>query len=366
MKILKIVILSLILLNLPSIARANYGLLLASVLSYTTILLLVVYYIFEKKTSLNSWLISLALSYFLISSLQYYGSPNEFIFNALKYFIVIICGYELTKRVNKVQLFYFLIIGALSIGIEALFFPSKFGRYAGFYINANVAGFISIFGYSLTFGLKSPSIKLIGQFIFTLMGLLTFSRTFIVIWILLNLISLKINIKNIRVLGIGILIFGTLIFIDELVGLNNPRFQQLKAIVTNEKVSTAEINEGSRTETWAMFYDKILDAPIIGNGYGTFSGKLGYLGAHNTYLMIIGEAGILPFLIFLSLFAYLTYWSIYFFKLEPNLIMQTIALAMFLLANHNFFTFYFVTFCAMWIQYQIEVQKKELSNPSNI
>ena len=39
--------------------------------------------------------------------------------------------------------------------------------------------------------------------------------------------------------------------------------------------------------------------------------------------------------------------------------MQIIALSLFLMANHNFFTFYYVSFAAMWIQYQIELAKKE-------
>ena len=358
MKILKAIIISLVLLNLPSWVLSVYGPLLGSILSYITILFLIIYYIIEKKTQPNMWMIILALSYFLISSLQYYGNPYDFIVNTLKYFIFIISGYELTKRVSKIQLFYFLIIGSLSVGIEAFFFPSKFGRYDGFYLNANVAGFICIFGYSLTYGLKSNSLKLIGQFVFTLMGLLTFSRTFIVIWVFLNIISLKISLKNIRILGVGVLIFSSLIFIDELVGLNNPRFQQLISLSKNEKVSAQELNEGGREETWAMFYDQILDAPILGSGYGTFSGKLGSLGAHNTYLMVIGEAGIIPFFILLFLIGYLSYWSFYFFKLAPHLIMQTIALAMFLLANHNFFTFYYVSFALMWIQYQILMHKK--------
>jgi O-antigen ligase len=353
MKILKFIILSLILLNIPAIVLFNFGASLGSLFSYVTILLLVVFYFLERKTTPNWWIIILALSYYLIISFQYYGVTKDFIMEFVKYLIFVICGYELTKRVTNVELFYYLLFGVISIGIHALFYPTRFGRYSGFYINPNVAGFICIYGYSLVYSLKSTSLKLLGQFIFTLMGLLTFSRTFIVIWVLLNIISLRISIKNIRILGIGVLLFSTLIFIDEVVGLNNPRFQQLRAIATNEEVSIEEVNEGSRTETWAKYYDKIFESPIFGSGYGTFSGKMNSEGVHNTYLMIIGEAGIIPFFIFIAFIIYLYYWSIIFFKRSPNLIMQTIALSIFLLANHNFFSFYYVTFAAMWIQYQI-------------
>ena len=51
--------------------------------------------------------------------------------------------------------------------------------------------------------------------------------------------------------------------------------------------------------------------------------------------------------------------SLKYFKKAPNLIMQIIGLSLFLLANHNFFTFYYVSFAAMWIQYQIYKFKNE-------
>ena len=353
MKIIKYICLVLILFNLPSFGLMAFGGGIGTALSYGTIFMLFIYYALEKKTTPNWWMIIIATLYFLISSLQFYRPATIFIVEVIKYFIFIIGGYELTKRVNNTELYVFLLIGALSIGVEALYFTSDFGRYSGFYLNANVAGFISIYGYSITYGIKNKTLKLIGQFVFTLMGLLTFSRTFIVIWLLLNIISLKISIKNIKIFGIGFLIFATLLFIDQVVGLNNPRFEQLKNIVNNENVSSQEISEDSRTETWALFYDQIFESPLIGSGYGTFSGKTRVMGVHNTYLMIIGEAGILPFLLFLIYIGYLFFKSFIFFKKAPYLIMQTISLAIFLLANHNFFTFFYMTFAAMWIQYQI-------------
>lgn len=323
-------------------------------------MLLALYYFLEKKTALNWWLIIISLTYFFISSLQYVGPTAPFILEVIKYFVFLICGYELTKHITVIEFYFFLLIGVLGIAVEALFFPSHFGRYSGFYLNPNVAGFICITGYAITYGLKSTSLKLLGQFIFTLTGLLTFSRTFIVVWVLLNLISLKISIKNIRILGIGILILSTLFFIDEMVGLNNPRFDQLRSIANNESVSTQEVSEDSRTSTWALYYDQILSSPLIGNGFDTFSGRGRIkVGVHNTYLRIIGEAGIIPFFLFIAYIGYLIIMSLKYFKKAPNLIMQIIGLSLFLLANHNFFTFYYVSFAAMWIQYQIYKFKNE-------
>lgn len=363
MKIFRAVLLALLLWNLSSIALVNLGSTAGAVLSFGTIALLAFYYLLAEKTAPNWWILIISLLYFTISSFQYQEETKYFVNDTIKYFVFVIAGYELIKKVSKEQLFYFLLLASLTIAVHALFFPSKSGRYFGIYLQPNNAGFMCIYGYALTYGIKKLPIKLLGQFIFTLMGLLTFSRSFIVIWVILNLLSLKIDIKNIRILGIGFLIFSSLLIIDDLVGLNNPRFDQLKNILTNEKVSNEEITEDSRTDTWALYYDKILEAPIFGNGYKSFQGEPGRIvGVHNSYLMILGEAGVIPFLAFLAYFMHLFYWSSYLFKEAPYLLMQTIALALFLMAFHGFFNFYFVTFTAMWIQYQIVEQKRLLSN----
>lgn len=356
MKTLRIILLALLLWNLPAMTLANIGPGAGSLLSYLTIALLALYYFLEQKTTPNWWILIISLLYFSISGVQYSDTSN-FINETAKYIIFVIAGYELAKRVSTEQLFYFLLIASITVAIHALFFPTKFGRYYGVFLHPNSAAFICIYGYALTYGLKKLPLQLLGQFIFTLMGLLTFSRSFIVIWVILNLISLKISIRNIRIIGIGFLIFSSLLVIDDLVGLNNPRFDQLKHIFNTEKVSNEELTSDSRTETWALFYDKVAEAPIFGNGFGTFSGRMGQIGAHNTFLMIIGEAGIIPFFVFLAYFIYLFYWCIYFFNETPYLLMQTIALALFLMGFHGFFNFYYVTFAAMWIQYQIVNQK---------
>jgi O-antigen ligase len=362
MKIFKYLCFGLIVLNLASVGLFSFGGGVGSLLSYVTIGVLALYYFLEKKTEPNWWLIIIALLFYSISSLQYTGETDFFIFEVIKYFIFLIGGYELTKHISTLEFNIFFFIGALSIILEAIFIPSDYGRFSGFYLNPNVAGFICITGYASTYGLKNPTLKLLGQFGFTLAGLLTFSRTFIIIWFLLNLISLKISLKNLRIFGIGFLIITTLFFIDEIAGLNNPRFEQLKGFLNNESVSAEEISSDSRTDTWAKYYNRIFESPFIGNGYKTFATKDNDgEGVHNTYLRIIGEAGIIPFFIFLAYIAYLFYWSIYFFKKAPNLIMQIIGLALFLMANHNFFTFYYVSFAAMWIQYQIYSLKHENS-----
>jgi O-antigen ligase len=360
-KILKYITFGLVILNIPSIGLSAYGSTIGGLLSYATIGLLAFYYFLEKKTTPNWWLIIISILFFMIGGLQYVGPTIQFIMDTIKYFIYLISAYELAKHISISEYNLLLLIGSSTIALEDLLFTSEFGRYSGFYMSPNEAGFICITGYAATYGLKNKSAKLLGQFICTLAGLLTFSRTFIVIWLLINVVSLKISVKNIRIFGLGFLIISTLFFIDEVVGLNNPRFEQLKSIANNDgSVSSEEINEDSRADTWARFYDKILDSPLIGSGYGSFSGKQGHVqGVHNSYLMVLGEAGILPFILFILYIGYLIVMSIIYFTRKPNLIMQMIGLSLFLMANHNFFTFYYVSFAAMWIQYQIHIAKSE-------
>lgn len=357
MKLLKLSIFGIIALNLAAAGVAFYGFTVGGLVNALSFGLLLLFFFIEAKniSKPNFWLLGIGFLYYFFSSFNYLGDSNYFIFASVKYAVIVFCGYELIKRITQNELFYFLLIGSISIGIHALFFPSNFGRYSGLYLNPNLAGFVCIFCYSLIFGLKKQKLRLISQFVVSLMGFLTFSRTFIVLWILLNLISIKISIKNIRVFAIGFGIFFTLIIIDESVGLKNPRFQQLRALASNEEVSTSELNEDSRVDTWARFYDLILEKPILGNGYGTFQGitSKSQIGAHNTYLLVLGESGFIPFLLFLVYIGYLLIRSFGVFKDEPHLFLLMICLSMFLLTNHNFFNFYYITFLTMWTQFEI-------------
>lgn len=359
MQLFRYAVLALFIFNLPATALKFINPTLGTMLSYGSLLLLGLYYIFESKGKVNKWLILIGLSYYLTGAFQYNGQLRMFLVVVAKYFIVVICGYEAIKRTTKKDLFYFLLIGSLSVAFHMVFFKGDYGRYSGFYINPNVAGFICISGYGLTYGLSNLRLKLLGQFVFTLMGLLTFSRTFIALWLFINVMSIFLDIKNIRIIFLGFLIISTLFTIDELVGLDNPRFQQLKGIIYNEGVTAEEIGQGGRAQTWKKFYKHIEEKPFFGNGYGAFQGGGFYrLGSHNTYLLVIGETGIIPFSIFIGLFIYFLYWGVVYFREAPNILMQSIGLSVFLLANHNFFNFYYITMITMWLHYQLMEHKK--------
>jgi O-antigen ligase len=313
-------------------------------------------------------MIMLGLIYFsvgILSGQDYFPiNDRDFFIYVIKYFIIIITGYELLKRVTITELFVFLIIGALSTILELLFFydpTNDNGRYSGFYLNANSMGFICMIGYGLCFGIGQKKLRLIGQVIFTLIGLLTFSRTFIVVWLLMNLISLRLSIKNIRIFLIGFGLFVGLLTYNEFLPVKNKRLEQMGAIISGNSIKSSGLDEDSRTETWSFFYEAITEHPFFGNGMGAFStnGIMGHIGVHNTYLKIIGEAGIFTLLIFLAMYALMAMRSITQFMKMPHLLLMTLAYCLYIATNHNYFDAYYLLFISMWIQYQIEAETEK-------
>lgn len=368
MKFLKYAILFIFLLNVSgAIFAYTDGELLPSLLSYFSYLLLVIYYLFcEDKGPLNKWMIVIGILYYLIGSLQYTGEMSYLLTNAVKYFIMVICGYELIRRTSDDELYTFLLLGATTVLIHALFIPggsALYGRFSGFYINPNGASFICGSGYALSYGIKNKKIRLIGQLIFTFMGLLTLSRTFIGTWLLLNFISLKINIKNIKIFFYGFGLVLLLLGMSELFKVKNARIDQLKRITNNEEVAVEELNEEGRGETWAKYYEDILESPIIGSGYYTAQGGTDRhgKGTHNTFLLVIAESGIIAVIVYIIFYLYLLTSSIRLFNYAPNLFMQLLVLILFLFVSHIYFTHHFILLISMWIQYNIKQKKLELA-----
>ncbi|MFD2098853.1 O-antigen ligase family protein [Flagellimonas iocasae] len=360
---LKYLALGFTILNFPTIGLSVFGGAVGSIVSSLSFLLMIAYAAVSKSMKPSRWFLLIWASYYVIAGLQFNLNvgASDYISRMFKFLIVAIFAGEILNNTNKKEMFWFLFIGASSVIINAVFFPDNYGRYGGFYIDPNAAGFICISGYALTYAIPNARIRILGQFIFSLAGFLTFSRTFILIWLLVNLISLKISLKNARVFILGALVIIIMISFSKELQLNAMRFKQLENIVLNEKVDTNELNEDSRTKTWAIFYDYILDKPIFGNGYGSFQGNGVYrIGPHNTFLFIIGEAGIIAIAIFLAFQFVLLKKSLEHFKKNPQFIMLFIAQFLFLLTNHNYFTAYYLLFVTLW--FYINIKKLENEN----
>jgi len=365
-KWLKHIILALIILNGPSFLLVKVNSSISSLLSIGTYILLILYYFEIKERSRpNMWLVFLGAFYFAfatISGQEYVPTPRFYLTHMFKFFVIIVAGSELVKRVSKQELFYFLLLGAISIILHVFFFfdPLKdSGRYSGFYLNPNNAGFICLMGYALCYGFSGKQ-RFTGQVVFTLMGLLTLSRTFILLWLVVTLLSIKIDRKNIRVFAYGFLVALLLVTFSDVLPISNPRLIELKNFVTGEQVNTRTVKEDARSETWSLYYQYILEKPFFGNGFESFSGglmnqKLGMsLGVHNTYLKILGEAGIFVFILFLAMLVKMLNQTYSHFANKPYLFMIALGLSCYLFTNHNFFDTNFLLLFTLWIFSEIQ------------
>ena len=203
MKVIKYLILILIFLNIPTFGLIYMGPIVGSLSSTLLYLFIAIYFVIGLKSRPIIPFAILGILYFLISSINYTGPLNEFFSNFAKYLILTLFLTQLLKETNNKELCFFILIGAISILINVLAFPTAYGRYSGLYINPNRAGFVCLLGFSLTYKLKNSSYRLIAQFLFTIAGIMTFSRSFILILLFINLISIVSNKRNIIVLFTG-------------------------------------------------------------------------------------------------------------------------------------------------------------------
>jgi len=351
MKILKYTILLLVILNVPPFGLFYLGDTIGNITSTLFFALIFLWFFFNEKSKLTTPLIILGIAYFFISGINSLVPTSEFINDIIKYFIFIIGSVTLMKKTNSKELCFIFLIGAISILINALIFPSVYGRYSGFYLNPNQAGFICLIGFALTYTLGNKKYKLIAQFIFAISGFMTFSRYFILLLIIVNVVSVISNKRNSISLIAGavalLLILSTSYF-----QLNNERFSALQSVFSDD-VDTKTITKGSREETWAIYTDIILENILIGNGYKSLHGRVHNpnfdVGVHNTYLMVLGESGIITFLLIIFTYFMLFFKSLKYFSTNPEYIYLSIVLLTYLLVTHNYFYNYIVLAMTIWL-----------------
>jgi len=338
--------------------------------SYLSSGLVLVYYILTKdKNKPLLPFVYLGILFYMLSALNYPG-PNEgvefLIKDFIRFMIIVLFAGQVLYKTTNMEIYIILLIGAASIVINAAIFPlananffPTYGRYSGFYLNPNFAGSICLVGYALSYVIPNKVLKLGGQMLFTLAGILTFSRAFIVIWLLLNLIAIFNNRRNMVAPALGALALLLLFAVSSMLTLNTDRFNALKSIFGEDRVQTRIIEEDARTETWALYTDLILDRPFLGNGYETFQSKVnGLPGVHNSFLLVIGEAGILPFLLMIGIYTFLLFKGIQNFKQHPEYLYVTIVLIMSLMVGHGYFNNYYNVLLSMYIY----IQFKKITN----
>lgn len=361
--ILKHTILALVILNIPMFGLIAFSPTVGSLASALALVVLALYYFFIKKSKPLLVLLILGILYYSIGGIGFSGDVSDFIKNVFRYFLFIFSINEVAKNTTNKEACFYLLIGAISIILHALVFSDDYGRYAGLYINPNKAGLICILGFAFTYTLSNKKQKLIGQVLFTIAGLATLSRYFILMLVLVNVASIFANRKN----AIGLLAgaIGLIVIINTpAFELNADRFSALQSIFSDEDVKTTIITKESRQETWALYTDAILDNVLIGNGYGSMQGDergtVGIrVGVHNTYLMVLGESGFIPFFILVFFHISLIIKSIRRFKINPEYTYLSLVIATYLLVSHNYFYNYVILFFTIWLYARVSMNIDE-------
>lgn len=367
-KIISFVVLFLTLLNIPTIVLETLSISISSPISYLLFSLLV-FLIFTSKIKYPKTVIILAITaslYFLISALQYNGDYIILIIIYIKFLLYLFGLYIAIRNIDQNIIIVFLLLGAITILLDTLYFRfndfqgigyvSQYGRYAGFYLNPNTASMICLFGYAITIT-KENYWKFI-SILFTFFGFLTLSRTFMATWFLISIIYLFYNRKYIvkSFLFLIVAVFSLITFSEDL-KLDARRFEFLVNLFSGQ-IDNQVLNDDSRQDQWSNFFDLIIESPIIGNGFQTFSTSLtdkNMQGVHNSFLLIIGESGFLPFLLIIMVFFFLFKKSYNLRKKNLTLLLLMFVLFIQFLVSHNFFDTGLMLFIFLNIIYVLDL-----------
>jgi len=175
-------------------------------------------------------------------------------------------------------------------------------------------------------------------------------------WIIITSIYLFFNRKYL-VKSIFILIFSIIFLVQfsEQLKLDISRFEFLNNLFLGI-IDQEVLNDDNRQDQWAKFYGGIANSPIIGNGYSSFSQSLdgkGDVGVHNSFLLILGESGFLPFSLILALIISLLYRSFIKIRHDITPFLLIISLIINLMVSHVFFSSGIQIFILVFIIYSL-------------
>ncbi len=364
----------LVLCNIPGFLLVYTNPSLSSAVSILTSLLLLLFFFLSK-----SWqkpiipFILFTILYFTIGSLNFYGVDSELIKEFIRFLIIVVCLTEVMFRTSYKEIFYVLLFGAFSVILNALVFPYTnaiyglvTGRFSGFFLNPNTAGIVCLLGMAISYSVKNRTLRILGQAAFTFAGFLTLSRTFIVIWLFINILAVYKDRKNLFVPLVGVITLILMITFTDSKIFASDRFDALTAFFGEGQIRNNTVGDDSRDQTWALYYDLIYEKPFLGHGYKTFQEATNQVpGVHNSYLMIIGESGIIPFLLFVGTYLYMLRYSLTYFKREPFLLYVVLVVLLNLMVSHTFFSNYQSIALTIFIYLKIRVLNT-LRNSENV
>lgn len=276
------------------------------------------------------------LLYILWSSISYVWTTTPEItalrllaFNFSTLFVFPIFWYHLKnyKNLNQAYLYYLVAIfylGTVTVsnfnnGIMATHYSGS-GRFSAYDIGTNEMAImlscaitIALYLYTVSKSKITQLIAVSSVPIMSYAAFLTGSRTgFITLFVgLLFVIFPLAKAKGAGKLMISAVIVLGVILIAELV----PEDLILRIFSTGQSLSTGNLNE--REVVWQIGLDAWEEQPFIGRGVDSFDKMSNHahmdLEAHNTYLSILVEYGIVGFMLYMSILV-----SLFFYILKVN------------------------------------------------
>jgi hypothetical protein len=373
LKYLSLLYLSLVLLNIPSVLLASYSASISSFFSYFMFLISgILIFSYKKRYPKNIKIFFIfSILYFCISLINYRGELHLFLIEFIKFSMFYFGLYAVLDNVNTKSILILLVLGSITILLDALFFRFKdivhddfiveFGRYAGFYLNANSASAVCMFGYSIAL-CTNYRLRIWILLLFTLMGIMTLSRTFVIAWILINLFYIIKSPKHLKFFPLFILIPQLIIAFKDSLGLRPERVESLLNSFNTGSIDKKLLNNDSRQQLWEFYYEFVANSPFIGNGSNTFQGGelgLNEIGVHNNFMVLIGESGFLPFILFIGFFIYLFLKSYKYSSISflPFLIFIVVLIQF--LISHTFFTMGIRIFMMTFLIYLLNNSQNE-------
>jgi len=297
----------------------------------------------------------LFVSYYLIGLasrlMQFENSYFDSIFNLLRVFatsfIILLSVHQYLYRrlildLKEKKVFNAIFIPVIIASLYSIYQHSlgildltgrkdsiSYGRVRGVYGNPNTLGFVANLGLALLlyslykhkrwFWLKMVLIPALLYVTF-----LSLSRTSMItaaVLILFTAVKMTVNYlrlghrgrwRHLLVMGIPFMIFTYIYLNFETLIIKYTKYGSMYKILSlvnlifKGKVSN-ETTSG-RVDVVQYGIERILEHPLFGNGLGAFRRfpeETGMThGVHNTYLLVLGDAGIFPFIALLSLICY--------------------------------------------------------------
>lgn len=197
--------------------------------------------------------------------------------------------------------------------------PSFTYRFSGFFINPNEAGMVSSIGlgFILSVPFRSKLIQMTAIAVAVVAVALTLSKASMSLALVIMLVYISKMYRGIAgflvVLIIGFTFFGGLndIQVFERIvnyeGVNLSESQKERILEFGTLITLVSLDSDittGRTDLWRLGLDRVLDTFPSGAGFGSlhsieggiqnYNSAYSWQGVHNTFLMLLGEAGLLP------------------------------------------------------------------------